>query len=95
MKPGEAQDTACAREVLEETGLRVLVDHEIGRLTLVAGATTFEVVDFSCTVVGGSLRAGDDASDARWVDESTLRALPTSAGLVDTLAGWGVLASTR
>ena len=95
VQPGEASDAACVREVLEETGLHVLVDHEVGRVELVAGDTTFEVVDFCCTVVEGRLRAGDDASDARWVDEDTLRALPTSAGLVDTLTRWGVLASTR
>jgi 8-oxo-dGTP diphosphatase len=95
VRAGEALDAACAREVLEETGLHVLVDHEVGRVDLVADATTFEVVDFSCTVVGGRLRPGDDASDVRWVDEPTLRALQTSAGLVDTLTRWGVLASTR
>ena len=41
----------------------------------------YEIADYRCAVVGGELRAGDDAADARWVDAAALADLP----LVDEL----------
>ena len=36
-------------------------------------------------------RAGDDAMDAGWFSDVDVRALDTSAGLVDALLEWGIL----
>ena len=47
--------------------------------------------DVACTVAGGTLRPGDDAADARWVDAGELARLPVTDGLVDALTRWGVL----
>ena len=51
----------------------------------------FDIRDYAAAVIGGTLRPGDDAVDARWVDASELASLPLTGGLVETLTGWGVL----
>jgi ADP-ribose pyrophosphatase YjhB (NUDIX family) len=90
--PGEAAAAACAREVAEETGLLVRVRYPAGRVDRdgVAGAV-YDIEDFVCSVVGGTLRAGDDADDARWVTRAELVELPLSPGLFAALAEWGLL----
>ena len=85
IEAGETAAEAAAREVREETGLEV----EIGQLLIEALIWDghYRVQDFAATVTGGSLRAGDDAADVRWVDIAELPSLPLSAGLFDELAG--------
>ena len=51
----------------------------------------FAIADYRCAVVGGTLRAGDDATDARCVDAAALAALPLVAVLYDTLSEWDAL----
>lgn len=87
---GERLEEAAAREVFEETGLRV---------TAVSLATVFErimpdeaagdpakpeyhyvLVDFYCEVLGGDLRAGDDSRRAEWFELKALANLPMTAG---------------
>ena len=51
----------------------------------------YDIRDYACAVVGGSLVPGDDATDARWVTRAELLQLDTVRDLVDTLASWGVL----
>lgn len=78
VETGERLEQALIREVLEETGLHV----SIGPI-----ATVFErimpdstgrceyhyvLVDFYCSVLGGTLQAGDDSRQARWRDFSDL-----------------------
>jgi ADP-ribose pyrophosphatase YjhB (NUDIX family) len=87
IEPGEAPAEAAAREVLEETGLVV----EIGKLLQTVVVMGYLVHDFAATVVGGELRAGDDASDVRWCDSAALENMETSAGLLDELRRMGVL----
>lgn len=87
IEPGETARQAAAREVREETGLVVEVGAELARVTIGG----FDVRDFAATAVGGSVVAGDDASEARWVSAEQLRALPTTDGLVDELTRMGVL----
>lgn len=55
------------------------------------GGVTYDIHDYMATVVGGTLRAGDDASDVRWASADDLRDLPITPGLLDALALWGVL----
>jgi 8-oxo-dGTP diphosphatase len=90
--PGETPAAACAREVAEETGLRVRVDRIAGEV-LLAGpdGLLYEVTDHVCTVLGGALRAGDDAAEVRWVTRAEFDALPLVPGLADTLAEWELL----
>ena len=45
----------------------------------------------STSVVGGTLQAGDDAAEVRWVARPEFDALPLAAGLAGALAEWGLL----
>lgn len=86
VETGERLEDALAREVSEETGLAV-TPGEI--------ATVFErimpdasgdceyhyvLIDFYCTVLGGTLRPGDDSKSVRWFDIAQLTSLPMTAG---------------
>ena len=93
-QPGEPSADACVREVAEETGLAVAVLRLAGRVELDApGGGIYDVDDYVCEPLGGTLRAGDDAAQARWVSLAEFTALPTTPGLYDTLRRWGVLPS--
>lgn len=87
VEPGEDDATALVREMAEETGLVVEPGAVVGRVR----RGRYEIADYRCTVVGGHLRAGDDALDARWCDAADLAELPLVEQLVETLAGWDAL----
>jgi 8-oxo-dGTP diphosphatase len=91
-EPGESPAEACVREAREESGLDVEVVREVGSVRI-AGAhgRTYEITDFLCRAVGGSLVAGDDADDVRWVDRAQFDRLPLVPDLAETLAAWGCL----
>jgi 8-oxo-dGTP diphosphatase len=91
VEPGEDDATAVARELAEETGLNVEVGGLIGSVDRPGDGVTYEIHDYAATAVGGTLRAGDDAADVRWVTAAELQALPTSPGLVEALVDWGLL----
>lgn len=89
---GETMRDAVKREVLEETGLHV----EVGEPVWIGEAIDtrhpprfhYTLVDFDIAVVGGSLRAGDDAVEARWVPITEVTGLaltPTMVELVNHL----------
>jgi 8-oxo-dGTP diphosphatase len=59
------------------------------------GGTVLDIRDYAATVTGGTLRAGDDAADARWVAAGELPSLPITEGLVEALTSWGVLRHGR
>lgn len=91
-RAGEAPETACIREVAEETGLAVEVLSWAGRVERAAPSGGVYVIDdFVCAVRGGTLQAGDDADDARWVSRDELVGFELSPGLLDALSGWGCL----
>ena len=87
VEAGEDDAAAVVREMAEETGLVVRPGRLVGRVR----RGPFAIADYACTVVGGELRAGDDALDARWVDTAAMRALPLVAELWETLAAWDAL----
>jgi 8-oxo-dGTP diphosphatase len=87
VEPGEDDAAALVREMAEETGLVVEPGALVGRVY----RGVYEIADYRCTVVGGALRAGDDALDARWCDAATFARLPLAPQLADTLAGWAAL----
>jgi 8-oxo-dGTP diphosphatase len=93
-RPGESPADACVREVAEETALEVAVVRLAGRVERAApGGGVYVIDDFVCRVVGGDLRAGDDAADARWVSRDELAALELAPGLYAALDEWGLLPS--
>jgi 8-oxo-dGTP diphosphatase len=87
VEPGEDDATALIREMAEETGLVVRLGALVGRVR----RDRFDIADYRCTVVGGKLRAGDDALDVRWCDARTLAELPLVPLLMDTLREWRAL----
>ena len=92
IEPGETDAEALVREMREETGLVIEAGQLIGtvrRPTQDGGL--LDIRDYAATVTGGTLRAGDDAADARWVAASELEILPITEGLVEALTSWGVL----
>lgn len=91
VEEGETLPQAAAREVLEETGIRVQIQHELWTLISAAGpARVYEIHDFAATYVDGDLTPGDDADDARWVRPEELSQLPLTRELADYLARAGV-----
>lgn len=92
MEPGESAAEAAVREVREETGLLVAAGARLGQVRRPGpGGVTYLIDDLACTLVSGTLAAGDDAEDARFVTDAELVRLPLSDGLLDALRGWGVL----
>ncbi|NDU76086.1 NUDIX domain-containing protein [Actinomadura sp. DSM 109109] len=92
VEPGEDDPAAVARELREETGLDVRPGALAGTVERPGpGGVVYEIHDYTATVTGGTLRAGDDASDVRWVPPDELDGLPLAPGLLDALTGWGVL----
>jgi ADP-ribose pyrophosphatase YjhB (NUDIX family) len=69
---GETAAEACVREVREETGLEVAVVAPIETFDIILrdadGAVQYHylIVDMLCEVMGGEVRAGEDASEAVW-----------------------------
>src|SRR5450759_51446 len=79
---GETLRQCAVREALEETGLQV----EAGEMLEVFDAIYREpdgriqyhyvLIDFTCRLLGGDLRAGGDATQARWVTLEELTDYP-------------------
>jgi len=82
VEPGETPAMAAVREVREETGLAV----EVGRLLATVTIGGYLVHDFAASVVGGDLRAGDDADDVRWCGDDDLRGLSLTPRLLEELS---------
>jgi 8-oxo-dGTP diphosphatase len=107
VEAGETDEQALTRELREETGLVVTPTGFLGSVERPAtdgpetggpdaggpdaGGPVLLIRDYTAEVTGGSLAAGDDAADARWVSAAELPSLPLTSGLVEALTSWGVL----
>lgn len=82
---GETLQEAAEREVREETGVVVAAGGPVCTFDVVEkdreGRVRFHyvIVDLAAEVLGGRIRAGDDALEARWVSADELRTLPVNA----------------
>lgn len=91
LEPGETPQEAAIREGFEETGLHLRIIREALHVQLpTADGRKFDVHDFVATVVGGTLRHGDDALDARWFSHDELDSVELTKGLLDYLREAGI-----
>jgi ADP-ribose pyrophosphatase YjhB (NUDIX family) len=96
VEPGETDLEAVRREVLEETGLHVVVGMRLGTVLRPGSppGTTYDIRDYACSLaVDTSPVPGDDATEVRWVSRPELKALDLVDGLWEALVDWGVLPS--
>jgi len=92
IEPGETDAEALVREMFEETGLAVEVGPLIGRVQRPGPAgAVIDIRDYAATITGGTLRPGDDAADARWVQAADLAGMEITESLIEALTSWGVL----
>jgi 8-oxo-dGTP diphosphatase len=92
VEPGETLHAAVVREVLEETGLEVVVDRFLGWVERITDSYHFVILDFAVTpLVDATPVAGDDAAEVAWVPFADLSDLRLVDGLYDFLRDGGVL----
>lgn len=83
MEPGESAAEACAREVWEETGLRVRVGKLIGvyssphRLLEYADGNRYQIVGlcFEAAPIGGTLSLSDETTEAGYFTPDEIAAM--------------------
>jgi len=91
LETGESLADAVRREVLEETGLEVrpLEVFEIfERIMRDADGRPeyhYVLIDYTCRVTGGRLRAGDDVVHVEWVRRPDLRKMQITEGTLGVI----------
>jgi 8-oxo-dGTP diphosphatase len=97
LKLGETLQECAAREIFEETGIRIAVGDCIYVFDLVerddAGKIKFHfvVVDFAALYVSGEPKGADDALEACFLSSSEVTALPVSQNTLKALHSMGFL----
>ena len=81
VEAGETLAEAVVREVAEETGLSVRCGRFVGWVERFGPGYHFVILDFAVTVLGGTLAAGDDAREVRWVPLGELGSISLVTGL--------------
>jgi ADP-ribose pyrophosphatase YjhB (NUDIX family) len=96
VEPGEADEEATAREVLEETGLAVRAGRLVGEVRRAGpDGLVYAIRDYECHLLSharpDAVRAGDDAADVGWFTADELRALDCTPLLLETFEEWGLV----
>ena len=93
VEAGETLHEAVVREVVEETGLEVVVDGFVGYVERLGDDYHFVILDFGVTLLDPDVDpvAGDDAAEAAWVPFDDLADLRLVDGLYEFLREHDVL----
>lgn len=95
---GESLQQAAEREIFEETGIRIAAGRPVYVFDVVDVADDgrvryhYVIVDLEARYLGGGLRCGDDALEARWVAAAELPDLdvnPATRRLLHSRYGFG------
>ena len=91
VEPLEPHKSALVREFCEETGLEVAVGRLAGVTEAIdpRGDWHYVIVSYFVDVLGGQLRAGDDAAEVGWLDRRDLSGLELTPGLEGHLEKFG------
>lgn len=91
LETGETLEEAVAREVLEETGLRVKpveffgIYQRIMRDAKGRAEYHYLLADYICRVTGGQLCAGDDVASVKWASRASLRDYKMTEGTLNVI----------
>lgn len=95
VEAGESLVDAVRREVLEETGIDIVVGDLVGVVNRTGPDSHYVIHDFAARPVDIGREctpcAADDALETRWVTLDELQELPVTQGLMEALADWGCL----
>ena len=74
VEPGESQEAAQAREVLEEVGLRVVATAKVGELPIMEGRYVLHY--WTTDILNGEARiASPEVADLAWVTMAEMKGL--------------------
>ena len=85
LEPRESLADAVVREVREETGLDVACGDLVAVVERTGDTWHYVILDYLAEPRVGTLCAGDDVTDARWVALDELDQLSTTEGLTEVL----------
>lgn len=85
VEPGETNEAAALREVLEETGLSPQILGFVGVFNVAVGEAKYQINCFAALGTLGNLIAGDDAAEARWIDFADLDGLKLAPNTLDAI----------
>jgi len=80
VEAGETPQNALIREIEEELGCDIVIEHALPRFTHDYGAVTIEMIPFVCTLASGSpVPHPHEHIAVRWVTDSELATLDLAA----------------
>jgi ADP-ribose pyrophosphatase len=91
VKLGESLQTAAQREIFEETGVVIKATDPVYTFDAIIKDSDdriqfhYVIIDLAAEYIRGELRAGDDATDVRWVAQDELGALNVSPATLNLL----------
>jgi len=85
LESGETLTAGVEREVREETGLDVTCGALVAVVERLGAGWHYVILDYLAELRGGTLRAADDVTDARWFSRADLDALTCTEGLAPVI----------